>query len=42
MCHFTSSLTTISSAESQNGANTVQQCSIGNQKGVIAIGFVQQ
>ena len=31
----------ISSAESQKGLNVVQQCSVENQKGAIAIGFVQ-
>ena len=33
---------TISSAENQKGVNAVQQCSIENQKGTIAIDFVQR
>ena len=32
----------ISSVESQKGVNVVQWCSIENQKGIIAIDFVQQ
>ena len=32
----------ISSAENQKGINAVQQCSMGNQKGVITKDFVQQ
>ena len=32
----------ISSAESQKGINAVQRCSIENQKGTIAIDFVQR
>ena len=31
-----------SSAENQKGVNAVQQCSVENQKGAIAIDFVQQ
>ena len=32
----------MSSAESQKGTNTVQRCSIENQKGAIAMDFVQR
>ena len=32
----------VSSAEKQKGINTIQQYSIENQKGIIAIDFVQQ
>ena len=37
-----SSHTTTSRAESEKGINAVQQCSVRNQKGVIAIDFVQR
>ena len=33
---------TISSAESQKGVDAFQRCSIENQKGAIAIDFVQR
>ena len=32
----------ITSAENQKGVNVVQRCSIENQKGAIALDFVQQ
>ena len=35
-------ITYISSAESQKGAIADQRCSVENQKGAIAIDFVQQ
>ena len=42
MCLVTTTIViSISSAENQKGINAVQRCSIENQKGTIAIDFVQ-